>query len=103
MWLACALGTPAPARDRPAEFRAAAATAELLALVDRVAGECRTMLATEAAFEPGVERDEPPTSPDEPPTGERTTAAWALVHAIEHLHEHAGQATLTRQVLDRDA
>jgi hypothetical protein len=101
MWFACALGTAAPERDRPAEFRATAATADLVALIDRVADECRAILAAGAAFDPGAEREEPRTSPDEPPTGKRTTAAWALGHALEHLHEHAGQATLTRQVLDR--
>jgi hypothetical protein len=103
MWLACALGTAIPGRDRPAEFRATGNESELLALVDDVATECRAILTEETAFEPGVPREEPPTSPGTPPSGERVTAAWALLHALEHLHEHAGQASLTRQILDRGA
>jgi Protein of unknown function (DUF664) len=103
MWFACAIGTPAPDRDRPAEFRASAGVAELLSLVERLAEECRAILAAEETFDPRAEREEPRTSPDAPLTGERTTAAWALMHALEHLHEHAGQAALTRQVLERSA
>jgi hypothetical protein len=28
------------------------------------------------------------------------TAAWALLHALDHLGEHVGHAHLTRQLLD---
>ncbi|MFB3739032.1 MAG: DinB family protein [Candidatus Velamenicoccus archaeovorus] len=100
MWIACALGEPLPRRDRPAEFRTRAATTqELLERVDAVAEACRALLETASAFDPGAEREEPPTSPGAPPTGERITAAWALIHAVEHLREHAGQAALTRQLV----
>jgi uncharacterized damage-inducible protein DinB len=103
MWLACSIGTASPERDRPTEFRTSAGADELLSFIDRTTEECRSILAAEERFEPGAEREEPPTSPEDLPTGERTTAAWALMHALEHLHEHAGQASLTRQVLDRSA
>jgi uncharacterized damage-inducible protein DinB len=100
MWIACALGEPIPERNRPSEFRARAESAEeLLARVDEVADACRALLATGSAFDPGAEREEPPTSPGAPRTGKRTTAAWALIHAVEHLREHAGQAALTRQLV----
>jgi hypothetical protein len=100
MWLSCALDAPIPARDRPSEFRATAGSVEsLLGLIDELAAECRAVLATEASFDPGAERDEPSTSPNEPPPGTAVTAAWALLHALEHLREHAGQAMLTGQLL----
>ena len=101
MWVGCALDLPVPPRDRPAEFRATAADApDLLAFVDACAADCRALLATEATFDPRAKRLEPPTAPGAS-SGEATTAGWALLHAMEHLGEHAGQAALTRQVLDQ--
>jgi hypothetical protein len=35
--------------------------------------------------------------------GTTVTAAWALIHAVEHLQEHVAHAELTRQVWDRAA
>ena len=92
-WLSVALGAPAPERDRPSEFRATAAdAAELLSFFDRMAADCRALLATEEAFEAGTLRPDPRTG-DDP-----ETAAWALLHAVEHLREHVGHASLTRQL-----
>ena len=34
---------------------------------------------------------------------EEQSAAWALVHALEHLREHSGQIGLTRQVWEQRA
>jgi DinB superfamily len=100
MWLGCALDIPVPPRDRPSEFRATVAeAAELLAFVDACAADCRALLGTDATFDAGALRREPPTSPGDEPN-ETTTAGWALLHAVEHLGEHAGQAALTRQVLE---
>jgi DinB superfamily len=102
MWLACAIGAPIPVRDRPAEFRARAAGAdELLADVDAVAEECRAILGSDARFDPAAARDEPSMAPGHVGSGERVTAAWSLLHALEHLGEHAGQASLTRQTIER--
>jgi hypothetical protein len=103
MWLGCALDVTVPPRDRPSEFRATAADAAgLLRLVDGWAAECRALLAADVSFDSSAVRVEPPTSADDD-SGETTTAGWALLHAVEHLGEHAGQAALTRQVLDRPA
>jgi DinB superfamily len=92
-WLSVAFGFPPPERDRPSEFRAETAGAEeLLALVDPIADECRTLLATDGPFDAAAIREDPRD-------GERITAAWALMHAVEHLREHVAHAELTRQIL----
>lgn len=97
-WLSLAVGAPLPIRDRPAEFAVVVVDpAAFLATFDAMAADCRTLLDTEAPFEP----DRTGTAPwrggdmaDEP-----VTAAWALLHAIAHLREHVGHAQLTRQVV----
>jgi hypothetical protein len=35
------------------------------------------------------------------PEDEEVSSAWALIHAVEHLREHLGQAWLTRQLGER--
>jgi hypothetical protein len=88
-WLTTARGRPFPDRDRPSEFVAEAASeAELLAFFDGMAADCRGMLDPEEPFDPAAIRELPE---DEP-----VSAAWALLHALEHLSEHVGQAELTR-------
>jgi uncharacterized damage-inducible protein DinB len=94
-WLSVARGLPLPERDRPSEFLTTVADAdELLALFDPVAADCRALLETDAAFDPGAIREDPRD-------GEQVTAAWALIHAVEHLREHVAHAELTRQVFER--
>jgi len=94
-WLSVARGLPLPERDRPSEFLTTVADAdELLALFDPVAADCRALLDTDAMFDPGAIREDPRD-------GEQVTAAWALIHAVEHLREHVAHAELTRQVFER--
>jgi DinB superfamily len=94
-WLSVARGLPLPERDRPSEFLTSVADAdELLALFDPVAADCRALLQTDAPFDGGAIREDPRD-------GERVTAIWALIHAIEHLREHVAHAELTRQVFER--
>ena len=91
-WLSVALGQPVPERDRPSEFLTTVAGAdELLGLFDPIAADCRALLSTHVAFDPGAIREDPRD-------GDRVTAAWALIHAVEHLREHVGHAELTRQL-----
>jgi len=95
MWTARAAGQQVQ-RDRAAEFRAnrgAAALRELLAgglarVEELLAAVDPTRYdeADESAVRPGQAREEP------------ITRAWCLLHAIEHLSEHLGQAQLTRQL-----
>ncbi len=93
-WLSVALGQPLPERDRPSEFLTTVADAdELLALFDPVAADCRALLDTDAAFDAGAIREDPRD-------GDQVTAAWALMHAVEHLREHVAHAELTRQVFE---
>jgi hypothetical protein len=55
------------------------------------------MLDRDVSFDPGAVGRPSWRSDDgeEPPV----TAAWALLHALEHLREHVGHAQLTRQLL----
>jgi hypothetical protein len=98
-WLSVATDAPAPQRDRPSEFHASASSAEeLLALVDSMAEDCRSLLVA-PTFEPGATRTSRPAHG--PP--ETVTAAWALLHALEHLREHVAHLQLTRQLWDAAA
>lgn len=93
-WLTIARGAPLPDRDRPSEFVAhPGSDTELLAFFDRMVGECRERLDPAEAFDAGAER----AVPDDDPV----SAAWALLHALEHLREHVAQAQLTHQLWDQ--
>ena len=95
-WLSIARGLPFPERDRPSEFVAESASdTELMAFVDTMAAECRARLDPAEAFDPATIR---PT-----PEAEAVSAAWALLHALEHFREHVAQAQLTRQLSQRRA
>ncbi|MDP9236919.1 MAG: DinB family protein [Chloroflexota bacterium] len=97
-WLAVALGAPRPERDRPSEFVATAAdAAALLAFVDEMAAHCTRLFAAAADIDWNAERK---TSARPGDKLERVQAAWALMHAMEHLREHVGQMLLTRQLAD---
>lgn len=90
-WLSIARGLPVPERDRPSEFVAESASdSDLLSFVDTMAAECRARLDTAEAFDPSAIRPTPEAEP--------VTAAWALLHALEHFREHVAQAQLTRQL-----
>ncbi|HEY6567660.1 MAG TPA: DUF664 domain-containing protein [Actinomycetota bacterium] len=96
-WLSVAVGAPLPERDRDAEFLVVVEDpGAFLATFDAAAGQCRSLLATDAPFDPGRVGTAPwrTYGSDEP-----VTAAWALLHAVEHLREHVGHAQLTRQIL----
>lgn len=100
-WLSLAVGAPLPDRDRDAEFEVLADDpVAFMATFDAAAAACRALLDTEAPFEPGRTGTAPwQTYGSEEPV----SAAWALLHALEHLREHVGHAQLTRQIVARDA
>jgi hypothetical protein len=92
-WLTIARGAPLPDRDRPSEFVAEAESAEeVLSFMDAMTADCRARLDANEPFDPVALREVPD---DEP-----VTAAWALLHALEHLSEHSAVAQLTRQLWD---
>jgi hypothetical protein len=64
--------------------------------LDAISGECRALLGDDVAYDPGATGAAPwrTDGSDEP-----VTAAWALLHALEHLREHVGHAQLTRDLL----
>jgi uncharacterized damage-inducible protein DinB len=99
-WLALATHAPLPPRDRPAEFETTVEDpAAFLAWYDDVATACRQLLAQVDEIDPsslGMAPWRPDALAEQP-----VSAAWALLHALDHLREHVGHAQLTRQVLDR--
>jgi hypothetical protein len=98
-WVCIALGLPPPTRDRASEFLGKVDDpAMLLQRIDAIESECLGLLDAAHTFDPGAAR---PGSGESPP---RHTAAWALLHAVDHLREHTGQLFLTRQFwLDQHA
>ncbi len=101
-WLSVAVGTEPPPRDRPAEFKAEAAdTAALLAQVDEIVRECAAMVHSEAPADWAVLR-KTHVRPN-PDLSQEVSAAWALVHAVTHLREHAGQMLLTLDLWEASA
>ena len=99
-WLSVAVGAALPDRDRPAEFRATAEDAA--ALVSHVRDMERECLALFEGAENVDWTSNRRTHPrPRPGADEVVTGAWALLHALEHLREHAGQIALTRQLWDQ--
>jgi uncharacterized damage-inducible protein DinB len=95
-WLSVAMGAPLPDRDRDSEFRVksddpaalvdfmADFSAQIMAVIDS-AKDVDWSAARKTHARPG---DAPDTVP----------AAWAAIHAIEHLREHVAHIGLTRQL-----
>ncbi|HEY7400808.1 MAG TPA: DinB family protein [Actinomycetota bacterium] len=99
-WLSAATGAEMPERDRPSEFLTEATDAdELRSLFEEFAAECQGLLETAPAFDAGAERTASLTSRGgRSRSSDKVTAAWALLHALEHLREHVAHASLTRQL-----
>ena len=98
-WLSSATGAPMPERDRPSEFVATADDVdELLAFFDSMSGDCRALLDGAGEFDAGerLSGDRAARSYGDEPV----TAAWALLHALQHLREHVAHTQLTRQLWD---
>jgi hypothetical protein len=88
-----ALDLPLPPRDRPAEFVATAESAEsLIGLLDGIAADCDRALASPPPVDWSSRRRR--TRDDGEVVDE--SAAYVLLHAVEHLRGHADEASLTR-------
>ena len=98
--LSVALGATLPLRDRDAEFTVTAGDAGgALARFDELATECRALIETSATVDWAAMRATHPRPRADAPS--QVPAAWAFIHALEHLREHEGQMFLTRQLWDQ--
>jgi uncharacterized damage-inducible protein DinB len=98
-WLSVATGAPLPDRDRESEFVAEVADADaLLSIVDDLARDCETLL--DSAGQVDWRAKHRTSTRGRPDASDEVTAAFALIHAFGHLHEHIGQMMLTRQLWD---
>jgi len=96
-WLSVAVHEPLPDRDRPGEFEFTARDAgELLAFVDGMFEECLSLVDSSRTVDWAALRKH-----WDPGRDIELFAAWALLHAVEHLREHVGQISLTRQLWER--
>ncbi len=98
-WLAAAVGAPRPARNRADEFVATMPDdATLLSFMESMQADCQRLLDEARDIDWSAMRETHVRPGGDMPT--QVTAAWALMHAIEHLREHVGHVGLTRQLLD---
>ncbi len=90
-----AVALPLPERDRPAEFRARAESAEELRRhIDDLAAQCDRVLDRAA----GVDWGEVRRRTRDDGSVMEMSAAYALLHAVDHLRGHTDEASLTRHV-----
>jgi hypothetical protein len=93
-----AIGAPLPARDRDAEFAMSATGPDaLLGAIDTIAAECAAILDGAGSVDWSAPRSR--TRADG--SVWEMTAAYAMLHALDHLRGHADEAALTRHVLNR--
>ena len=98
-WLAAAVGAPRPARNRADEFVATMPDdATLLSFMASMQADCHHLLDDARNVDWSAMRETHVRPGSDMPT--QVTAAWALMHAMEHLREHVGHVGLTRQLLD---
>ncbi len=96
-WLAVAVGAPLPERDRASEFLVTEDDpGALLRLVDEMSAECTVLLRDAGEVDWSATRKIGVLAWD--PGVKEVPAAFALLHALEHLGQHVAHASLTRQM-----
>ena len=96
LWLRMAMGLPLPERDRDSEFRATFADpSELLRFVDQMSRDCEAALHSADSVDWSAMRDTAGRGGDAP---RQVPAAYAVIHATEHLRGHVDQVSLMRQL-----
>ena len=96
-WLSVAVEAPLPDRDRPTEFDFTARdSGDLLAFVDGLFEDCLSLIDSSRTVDWAALRKH-----WDPGRDIELFPAWALLHALEHLREHLGQISLTRQLWER--
>lgn len=96
-WLRDVIQRVPSGRDREAEFRAQGRTADELQAILKEA----TALAREVLMP--LSRAEFEVARLSPRDGKQVTAQWALMNTLAHMATHAGHASLTRQLWERQA
>ena len=104
-WLAIAVGAPLPERDRPAEFLVTEDDPlALLRLVDEMSAQCTVLLRDAEDVDWSATRGthaRPAKKAGDglwQPGQEEVPAAYAILHALEHLGQHVAHCSLTRQL-----
>ena len=94
--LSVVVDEPQPARDRDAEFKIEYEdTDSLIAMLETTADECLALISKERTVDWSAVR-----SHWNPEQDLKVSAAWAIMHALEHLREHVGEIALTRHLWD---
>jgi hypothetical protein len=90
------MGSRLPERDRDAEFRAAPSDAdEFRRFAEAASNECMEALRSADSVDWTAMRATQGRGGDAPP---EVPAAYALIHATEHLRGHVDQVSLIRQL-----
>src|SRR2546422_847805 len=99
-WLSIATGEPLPERDRASEFRVSAKdNVSLFGVFDEIVSDCLALLEPSRPIDwAEMRRTHARPNPEE---DMQVPAAWALLHAVEHLRDHLGQMQLTRQLWEQ--
>jgi hypothetical protein len=104
-WLAIAVGAELPERDRPSEFLVTEDDpGALLRLVDEMSAQCTVLLRDAEDVDWSATRKthaRPPQKAEDgswQPGVEEVPAAYAILHALEHLGQHVAHCSLTRQL-----
>ena len=107
-WLAIAVGAPLPERDRPAEFLVTEDDPlALLRLVDEMSAQCTVLLRDAEDVDWSATRGthaRPAKKAGDgswQPGQEEVPAAYAILHALEHLGQHVAHCSLTRQLWEK--
>jgi len=104
-WLAIAVGAPLLERDRPSEFLVTEDDPlALLRLVDEMSAQCTVLLRDAEDVDWSATRKTHARPPEKTSDGswqpgvEEVPAAFAILHALEHLGQHVAHCSLTRQL-----
>jgi uncharacterized damage-inducible protein DinB len=97
-WLLVVRGTPQTDRQRGSEFEAGVTDAAAFrAKATELMEECISLLESmPRPFDAAVMRRS--HARRDPSLPHEMTAAWALLHVVDHLREHVGQMMLTRSL-----
>ncbi|MCH8814414.1 MAG: DinB family protein [Chloroflexi bacterium] len=93
-WFSVVVDEPPPERDRDAEFKVEYEDADsLIAMLKTTVDECLALISKDRTVDWSAVR-----SHWNPQTDVQLSAAWAVMHALEHLREHVGEIALTRHI-----